>query len=181
MSSEVADQATGAGGLSPVAAAEVLAATMAGTQSALACWELGIDGELRLVAANERYLAFARRPGEHLIGQRLADVQPGLPDEAGAIMRHVVSSGEPFHLERLAQHDEEAGSTYWDVVLVPVRVSGTRLVVSAQDVTELSDISPTLTAENRFLRDRTERESVRLEALARVAGAATLGGGFDSI
>jgi signal transduction histidine kinase len=182
MSSEVADQATGAGGLSPVAAAEVLAATMAGTQSALACWELGIDGELRLLAANERYLAFARRPGELLTGQRLADVQPGLPDEARAIMRHVVSSGEPFHLERLAQHDNDGGSTYWDVVLVPVRGSGTpRLVVSAQDVTERTDDSPSLSAENRFLRDRTERESVRLEALARVAGAATLGGGFDSI
>jgi PAS domain S-box-containing protein len=181
MSSEVADQATGAGGLSPVAAAEVLAATMAGTQAALACWELSIDGELHLVAANERYLAFAGRPGEHLIGQPLAEVQPRLPEEARAIMRHVVSSGEPFHLERLARHDD-GGSTYWDVVLVPVRGSGTpRLVVSAQDVTERTENSPSLTAENRFLRDRTERESVRLEALARVAGAAALGGGFDSI
>src|SRR5690242_9969244 len=120
MSSEVADQATGAGDLSPVAAAEVLAAAMAGAQSALACWELGVDSELRLIASNERYLAFADRQGEHLIGQRLADVQPRLPDEARAIMRHVISSGEPFHLERLAQHDDDGGTSYWDVVLTPV-------------------------------------------------------------
>jgi hypothetical protein len=97
-------------------------------------------------------------------------------------MRHVVSSGEPFQPERLAQHNGDGLTAYWDVVLIPVRGNGPpRLVVSAQDVTERAETSPSLTAENRFLRERTERESIRLEVLARIAGAAAQGGGFDAI
>ncbi len=181
MSSEATDQ-RGSGSLSPVAAAEVLAATLAGAQTAIACWERRADGDLELVTANERYMRFAGHPGEDLIGRSLEDVQTNLPAEGLAIMRHVASSGEPFQLERLAQHDRDGQTTYWDIILVPVRGSGPpRLVVSAADVTQRSENSPSLTAENRFLRDRTERESIRLEALARVAGAAAAGGGFDAI
>ena len=70
MSSEVTDQAE-SGGLSQAAGAEVLAAVLAGAQSALACWERRADGDLHLVAANDHYLRFMGRPGEKLIGQRL--------------------------------------------------------------------------------------------------------------
>src|SRR5213076_2202000 len=104
MSSEVKDQAE-SDGLSEAAAAEVLAATLAGAQAALACWERRADGDLHLVAANDRYLRFMGKPGQNLIGGRLQDTHTNLQEEVLAIILHVVSSGEPFHLERLAQHD----------------------------------------------------------------------------
>ena len=168
--------------LSPVAAAEILAATLAGAQTALACWERGPGDELHLVAANERYLKFVGRPGEDLIGRRLLDVMPEIGEESVTLLSHVLSTGEPFQLDRFTQRNDRGELTYWDVVLMPVRGSGPpRLVVSAQDVTERASDSDSLTSQNRTLRERTERETIRLQALARVAGAAAQGAGVDGI
>ncbi|HXY84206.1 MAG TPA: ATP-binding protein [Gaiellaceae bacterium] len=169
------------GALSPIGAADVLAATLAGAQAALACWEMTADGDLLLVAANDRYREFIGRPGEDLVGKPLREVYPAIQDESVTLMRHVVSSGEPFQLERYASRNEDGDVTYWDLVLMPVKGSGpARLVLSAQDVTQRAESAENLEAQNRWLRERTERESVRLQALARIARAAQ-GGGFDAI
>jgi len=170
-----------AGALSPVGAADVLAATLAGAQAALACWELTQENDLQLVAANEHYLEFIGRPGEDLVGKPLHEVIPSIQDEGVTLMRHVVSSGEPFQLERYASRGADDDVTYWDLVLMPVRGTGpARLVVSAQDVTQRAESAENLEAQNRWLRERTERESVRLQALARIARAAQ-GGNLDAI
>jgi PAS domain S-box-containing protein len=168
--------------LSPEAASEMLAATLAGAQTALACWERGPGDDLHLVAANERYLQFVGRSGEDLIGGTLRDVMPDVGDESVTLLRHVLSTGEPFQLDRFTQRNERGELTYWDVVLMPVGGSGPpRLVVSAQDVTERASDSDDLSSQNRTLRERTERETIRLQALARVAGAAAQGAGVDGI
>jgi signal transduction histidine kinase len=169
-------------GLSPVGVADVLSATLKGAHTALACWELGDDGDLYLVAANARYLEFVGRPEEDLIGQRLREAIPVIRDEAVTLMHHVLSSGEPLELSRFVRRTSAGENSYWDMKMVPVGGEGPRrLVVSAHDVTEQTGTEDALSEQNLALQERTERESIRLEALARIAGAAAAGGGSDAV
>ncbi len=163
-------------------AGEVLAATLAGAQAALACWERRADGDLYLVTANDRYLEFVGRPGADLIGERLEEAVPVIQAEGAALMHHVASSGEALELHRFVRRSARGEVSYWDVAIVPVRGPGpARIVVSAHDTTRLVQAEETLSARNQALQGRTERESARLRALARVAASPSRGGGLDGV
>lgn len=163
-------------------ASEVLAAMLASAHAALACWERGPRGDLRLVLANERYLDFIGRRGEDLVGTSLADAVPSINPEIVTLMGHVATSGEPFELRRFARRDRRGEVTYWDVLMMPVRGPGVpRLVVSAHDVTQQSLAEDALAARGRLEEERIEREAARLRALARIAASAAQGQGVDGV
>src|SRR6266511_2646331 len=171
-------------------AAEILAATLTGAHSGIACWERGSDGELYLVAVNDLYLDFVGRPNQDALGRRLDDVACAMGPEGLALIEHVLSSGEPMTLSRYPIRRTSEGVlkdpadpvTYWDVALTPVRGTGpARVVVTAQDATKVVATEDALTAKNRELQWRQDSSRARLESLARVAAAVGSGGDLDEV
>ena len=116
--------------------AALLEAVLNNTPSAIAC----VDQEARYVLVNPAYVAASGRKREEIIGRSAFDFFPQ-PEYRGAYLR-AVETGRPVSrreapLELPAR--PEAGVTYWDFTLTPMREEGgevTGVLLTAIEVTD---------------------------------------------
>ena len=116
--------------------AALLEAVLNNTPSAIAC----VDQEARYVLVNPAYVAASGRKREEIIGRSAFDFFPQ-PEYRGAYLR-AVETGRPVSrreapLELPAR--PEAGVTYWDFTLTPMREDGGEVIgvlLTAMEVTD---------------------------------------------
>jgi len=119
-----------------VSEAQLFEAVLENTPSAIAC----VDQEARYVLVNPAYVAASGRKREEIIGRSAFDFFPQ-PEYRGAYLR-AVETGRPVSrreapLELPAR--PEAGVTYWDFTLTPMREDGGEVIgvlLTAMEVTD---------------------------------------------
>jgi signal transduction histidine kinase len=122
-------------------ASRVLAATLAGSHDATSCWERRPDGDLLLLAANDRFLISVGRTLTRGVGAPIREVVPSLPPEVAALMHQVLDTGEPVALDAYAMRGSDGAVRRWDIALTPVDAAPRpTLVLAMLDVTHVMQL-----------------------------------------